>query len=149
MYMQQLLPPKSHKSPQITYTLVPSALRNEIYFETLMGNNFNISTKPIFLLIRVKAMDKTFGRLLMQLRNKANKSRYQLWKFSGIDQSYIAKLESGEKTCPSRATVILLGMGLLHNSDQIELSDIEELLLAADYAPLRKRDIAQEAKRRP
>jgi len=91
-------------------------------------------------------MDKTFGQLLRQLRNKVNKSRYQLWKFSGIDQSYIAKLENGKKDCPSRATVILLGMALLRNSAQIDLSDIEELLLAADFVPLRKRDFTQEAK---
>ena len=96
-----------------------------------------------------KTMDKTFGQLIRQLRNKAGKSRYQLWKFSGIDQSYIAKLENGEKDCPSRSTVILLGMGLLRNCDQLELSDIEELLLAADFAPLRKRDFSREAKIRP
>jgi len=32
---------------------------------------------------------------------------------------------------------------------KIELSDIEELLLAADFAPLRKRDFTPEAKTRP
>ena len=94
-------------------------------------------------------MDKAFGQLLRQLRKKANKSRYQLWQFSGIDQNYIARLENGKKDSPSRTTVILLGMGLLRNSNQIELYDIEELLLAADYAPLRKRDITREIKTRP
>ncbi len=94
-------------------------------------------------------MDKAFGQLLRQLRKKANKSRYQLWQFSGIDQNYIARLENGKKDCPSRTTVILLGMALLRNSDQIDLSDIEELLLAADFAPLRKRDFTQEVKAKP
>lgn len=88
----------------------------------------------------------SFAETLRRLRIKAGKSRYQLWKFSGIDQSYIAKLENGEKDCPSRSTVILLSMGLLRNCDQLELSDIEELLLAADFAPLRKRDLAQKQK---
>lgn len=96
-----------------------------------------------------KTMDKTFGQLLRQLRNKAGKSRYRLWEFSGLDQSYIARLENGDKVNPSRSTVILLGMALLRNSDQIDLSDIEELLLATDFAPLRKRDFTQEAKTRP
>ena len=91
----------------------------------------------------------SFAETLKRLRTKAGKSRYQLWKFSGIDQSYIAKLENGDKVNPSRSTVVLLGMGLLHACDEIDLSDIEELLLAADFAPLRKRDIAQNAKRRP
>jgi len=91
----------------------------------------------------------SFAETLKRLRIKAGKSRYQLWKFSGIDQSYIAKLENGDKVNPSRSTVVLLGMGLLHACDEIDLSDAEELLLAADFAPLRKRDFRQEAKIRP
>ena len=39
-------------------------------------------------------------------------------------------------------------MGLLHACDEIDLSDIEELLLAADFAPLRKRDIVHDARQR-
>ncbi|MFC1968825.1 helix-turn-helix domain-containing protein [Chloroflexota bacterium] len=91
----------------------------------------------------------SFAETLRRLRIKAGKSRYRLWEFSGLDQSYIARLENGKKVCPSRNTVILLGMGLLRNSNQIELYDIEELLLAADYAPLRKRDITREIKTSP
>lgn len=100
--------------------------------------------------VRNKEQSLNFADTLKRLRIKAGKSRYQLWKFSGVDRSYIAKLEKGGKDCPSRSTVILLGMGLLRNCDQLELSDIEELLLAADFAPLRKRDFTQqEAKTRP
>lgn len=91
----------------------------------------------------------SFAETLKRLRTKADKSRYQVWRFSGIDQSYVARLENGKKDCPSRTTVILIGMALLRNSNKIELSDIEELLLAADYAPLRKRDFTQEAKASP
>ena len=91
----------------------------------------------------------SFAETLKRLRIKAGKSRYQLWKFSGVDQSYIAKLEKGGKLNPSRSTVILLCMGLLHNCNQIDLSEVEELLLAADFAPLRKRDFTQEVKARP
>ena len=91
----------------------------------------------------------SFAETLKRLRIKAGKSRYRLWEFSGLDQSYIARLENGKKVSPSRTTVILLGMALLRNSDKIDLSDIEELLLAADFAPLRKRDFSQETKTRP
>ena len=90
----------------------------------------------------------TFAETLKRLRIKAGKSRYRIWEFSGLDQSYIARLENGKKVSPSRTTVILLGMALLRNSDKIELSDVEELLLAADFAPLRKRDFTQAAKTR-
>ena len=91
----------------------------------------------------------SFAETLKRLRIKSGKSRYQLWKFSGVDQSYIAKLEKGGKLSPSRSTVILLCMGLLHDCNQIDLSEVEELLLAADFAPLRKRDFIQEVKTRP
>ena len=91
----------------------------------------------------------SFAKTLKQLRKKANTSIYQLWKFSGVDQSYIAKLEKGDKLNPSRSTVLLLGMALVHVSGAIDVTDIDELLWEAELAPLRKRDIAHEAKRRP
>lgn len=90
-----------------------------------------------------------FAETLKRLRIKAGKSRYQLWKFSGVDQSYIAKLESGEKGNPSRSTVILLGMGLVYASHEISITDVEELLWTADYAPLRRRDVVREVKIEP
>lgn len=87
----------------------------------------------------------SFAETLKRLRNKAGKSRYQLWKFSGVDQSYISMLENGEKVSPSRSKVILLGMSLVCNSNRIGLSDVEELLLAAGFAPLRRLDMARFA----
>jgi len=45
-------------------------------------------------------------------------------------------LEKGEKN-PSRNTVLLIGLALVHNCDKITCDDIDELLLAAGYAPLR------------
>ena len=88
-------------------------------------------------------MDHEFAQLFRKLRIKSGKTKYQLWKFSGVDQSYISNLESGNKTAPSRSIVILLGMALLFDSHAIEMADIEELLLAADHAPLRKRDLVK------
>ena len=82
----------------------------------------------------------SFAGTLKRLRIKAGKSRYQLWRFTGVDQTYIARLENGEKNNPSRSTVILLGMGLVHSSTRINIADVDELLWAADYAPLRRRD---------
>jgi transcriptional regulator with XRE-family HTH domain len=77
-----------------------------------------------------------FGDRLKYLREKAEKSRYQLWKISGLDQAFLARLEKGEKN-PSRNTVILLGLALVHGCTEITCDDIDGLLLAADYAPLR------------
>ena len=77
-----------------------------------------------------------FGDSLSNLRKKAGKSRYRLWQLTGLDQAFLARLEKGEKN-PSRNTVILLGLALVHGCDEITCEDVDELLLAAGYAPLR------------
>ncbi len=77
-----------------------------------------------------------FGENLRYLRTKAGKSRYRLWQLTGLDQAFLARLESGEKN-PSRNTVVMLGLALVHSCDRITCEDIDELLLAAGYAPLR------------
>ena len=83
-----------------------------------------------------KVVHMHFSDVLRQLRVKAGKSRYQLWKFSGLDQAFLSRLERGEKN-PSRETVVLLGLALVHNCDAVGSEDIDELLLSAGYAPLR------------
>ena len=80
----------------------------------------------------------TFGTTLRALRLKAGKSRYRLARFSGIDESYLLRLERGERKNPSRNIVIRLGLALLAKSDALTMEDIEELLFAADYAPLQR-----------
>ena len=77
-----------------------------------------------------------FGDKLYNLRAKAGKSRYRLWQLTGLDQSYLGRLEKGEKN-PSRNTVMLLGLALVHGCDEITCDDIDDLMLAAGYAPLR------------
>lgn len=77
-----------------------------------------------------------FGENLHYLRAKAGKSRYRLWKITGLDQAFLSRLEKGEKR-PSRNTVILLGLALVHSCTEITCQDIDELLLMAGYAPLR------------
>jgi transcriptional regulator with XRE-family HTH domain len=77
-----------------------------------------------------------FGDTLHNLRTRAGKSRYRLWQLTGLDQAFLARLEKGEKN-PSRNTVMLLGLALVHGCNKIMCDDIDELLLAAGYAPLR------------
>jgi len=76
-----------------------------------------------------------FSRTLEKLRKIAGKSRYRLAQLSGLDESFIGRLEKGEKN-PSRNTVILLGMALLYDCDNISIHDIDALLMDAEYAPL-------------
>lgn len=86
--------------------------------------------------LRRYGYDMNFGENLRYLRTKAGKSRYQLWKITGLDQAFLSRLEKGEKN-PSRNTVILLGLALVHGCNQITCEHIDELLLVAGYAPLR------------
>jgi len=81
-----------------------------------------------------KKMD--FGDKLQYLRKISGKSRYQLWQLTGLDQAFLSRLEKGQKN-PSRNTVMLLGLALVHNCSEITCDEIDELLLAAGYAPLR------------
>ena len=76
-----------------------------------------------------------FSRTLDKLRKTAGKSRYRLAQLSGLDEAFIGRLEKGEKN-PSRNTVILLGMALLYDCDNISIHDVDGLLIDAEYAPL-------------
>ena len=78
----------------------------------------------------------TFGETL---RLKADKSRYRLARYSGLDEAYILRLESGERQNPSRDSVMKLSLALAANSEDVSINDVNLLLLAAGYAPLRSR----------
>ena len=80
-----------------------------------------------------------FGETLKILRLKTHKSRYRLAQYSGIDQAYIHRLETGERNNPSRDVVLMLAIALVENSEAVGIYDVDELLLAAKYAPFRRR----------
>ena len=80
-----------------------------------------------------------FATRLKKLRTQAGKSRYRLAQFSGITEVYIWRLEEGERSNPSRNVVLLLALALVDNSDAVCILDIDELLLSAGFAPLRRR----------
>ena len=70
-----------------------------------------------------------FGKALKSLRLKSNKSRYRLAQYSGIAQSYIQRLETGEKNNPSRDIVLMLAFALVEKSDSVSVDDVDILLL--------------------
>ncbi len=70
--------------------------------------------------------------VLQRYRARLNKSQADIARDCWLDESYICRLFTGERTHPSRDALILLavfGMGL-------GLEDSDEVLLAADYKPL-------------
>ena len=85
----------------------------------------------------------TFGQTLKNLRTKSGKLRYRLNQYSGLDEAYILRLESGERQNPSRDAVMKLGLALVATSESMSIQDVNELLLAAGYAPLRSRGEAE------
>ena len=46
-----------------------------------------------------------FSRTLKRLRSKLGKTKYKLAQYSGLDEAYVLRLESGERQKPSRDTV--------------------------------------------
>ena len=81
----------------------------------------------------------TYGETLKILRVRAGKSRYRLAQYTGLSQAYLMRLENGERANPSRDVVLMLGLALVENSESVTIWDIDDLLLSAGYAPLRKR----------
>ena len=66
-------------------------------------------------------------------------SRYRLTQYSGLNQAYVLRWEKGERDNPTRDVVLMLGLALVEGSESVDIWDIDELLMSAEYAPLRKR----------
>ena len=77
-----------------------------------------------------------FSTVLRRLRERSGKSRYRLAQYCGLDEGYLARLESGERQNPSRDTVVKIALALVQNSAEVSIHDVQELLLAANFAPL-------------
>ena len=80
-----------------------------------------------------------FSETLKRLRLKSGKSRYKLGQYSGLDGAYLLRLESGERHNPSRDVVVKLALALVADSSAVSIYDVNDLLLAGNYAPLRGR----------
>ena len=59
----------------------------------------------------------TFGQTLKTLRAKSGKSRYRLAQYSGLNEPYVLRLESGERQNLSRDAVMKLGLALVATSE--------------------------------
>ena len=80
-----------------------------------------------------------FAETFKRLRIKSGKSGYKLAQYSGLNEAYIHRLETGERANPSRDVVIMLAVALAQGVSSIQIWDMDALLLSADYAPLRRR----------
>ena len=80
-----------------------------------------------------------FASTLAALRRKSGTTCYRLSQWSGLSEPYLYRLENRERAGPSRDVVIMLGIALARTGPALEIWDIDELLLSAGYAPLRRR----------
>lgn len=83
-----------------------------------------------------------FAKTLKKLRNKAKLTRYALGRDSGVDPTYLARLERGEKVRPGRPLTLRIGQALLDYSGKISLKDVDRLLKAAGYEPLPRNHVS-------
>jgi len=72
-----------------------------------------------------------FAKAFSKLIAKSGVTCYQIHKFTHLDQAYLSRLKSGEKTSPSPETIVKIGLAICHFSDKIKLSDIEVLFNSA------------------
>jgi len=80
-----------------------------------------------------------FAETLIRLRKKAGASRYRLALWTGLSETYLMRLERGERLSPSRDVVMMLAMALVRTSPAVSTDDVNELLLSAGCAHLRPR----------
>ena len=80
-----------------------------------------------------------FSSTFSALRCKSGNSRYKLAKWTGLSEAYIHRLEHGERTGPSRDVVVMLALALTRGESSVEIWEVDDLLLAAGCAPLRRR----------
>jgi len=67
-----------------------------------------------------------------RIRRREHKRQAAVSRDSWLDESYICRLISGERSHPSRDALILLGAWGL----ELAVHEMDELLLAAEYKPL-------------
>lgn len=82
------------------------------------------------------AIGETLNDLIYQyferVRRRKHKRQAAVSRDSWLDESYICRLISGERSHPSRDALILLGAWGL----ELAVPEMDELLVAAEYKPL-------------
>jgi len=68
-----------------------------------------------------------FAKAFSKLIAMSGVTCYQIHNFTHLDQAYLSRLKSGEKTSPSPETIVKISLAICHFNDKIKLSDIETL----------------------
>ena len=92
--------------------------------------------------IEIIPYPNNFSRVFSDLLERAHVSRYQISKYSGLDESYLSRLKNGKKSNPSLDTVVIICLALVHFSRDIRLSDIAGLVRSAGYSVILNRRLS-------
>lgn len=68
-----------------------------------------------------------FSNCFSKVLKDAHITCYQLHAYTNIDQAYLSRLRSGERGNPSPEIIMKISLGLVHFSEKVKMSDIEEL----------------------
>ncbi len=71
--------------------------------------------------------DNNFSVVFTGLLKKFGVTCYQIGEYTGLDQAYLSRLKSGEKTNPSPETIMKIGLAFAHFCGKITIHDLESL----------------------
>ena len=91
--------------------------------------------RPVSRTARIDARSSKAIDRLVEMRRRSNMTRYRLSRASGVDYSYLKRLEAGTSRNPSRATLIALGRAMVAHSKIFTEADVDEILGEANFAP--------------
>ena len=93
-------------------------------------------TVPRRVIPMVTYHPRHFPTVLRELRARSGKSIYRLAQYCGLTEAYLGRLETGQRRNPTRDTVMKIGLALVQDTAEVTIHDVQELLLAAGFAPL-------------
>jgi hypothetical protein len=73
--------------------------------------------------------------IIVEMRQKAHITYSKLSTISGVDKSYMRRLERGESRNPGRDTLIDLARSLVNYTKLFTEKDVDRVLQAAGFAP--------------
>ena len=85
--------------------------------------------------------DDNFSVVFTGLLTRFSVTCYEIGEYTGLDQAYLSRLQSGERTNPSSETIMKIGLALAHFSEKITLHDLESLFRSVGHSLFRDRQV--------